>query len=69
MVEQLGKKIIRLDVGVLRAKSEKRTHTIALFNGDFQLETTFERMGKGTLKVYHRKEEYLLYIRLAFGNI
>ena len=34
---------------------------IAFFSGDFQLETTFERMGNRTLKIDHEKEEYLFY--------
>jgi hypothetical protein len=41
---------------------------IAFFSGDFQLETTFERMGKGTLKIDHGKEEYLFYNWFDFGR-
>jgi hypothetical protein len=43
------------------AKSEKDTYTIVLLTGGFQLETTFERIGIGLRKIYHTKEQYLLY--------
>jgi hypothetical protein len=42
-------------------KIGKITHTIAFFSDDFQFETTYERMGKGTFKINHEKEEYLFY--------
>jgi len=58
-IEPLSKKIIR---------REMDTHTIALFGGGFQLETTFERRGIGAPKMDHAKEQNLLYNRLTFGS-
>ena len=36
--------------------------------GNFQLETTFERIGTGMHKVDHTKEQNLFYNRLDFGS-
>jgi hypothetical protein len=63
VAELVGEKIIPLKVGVyvIGKIEKKKTHTIALFVSDFQLETTFEQLGIEAQKLYDVKEQNLFY--------